>query len=142
MKHWKLAPMLRRAAIVIPACLFVSSGLAHAEEQMMVRISEIQVHAEHVDKYKEILKEEAEASVRLEPGVIAIFPMVQGDKATEFRILEMYANRQAYEAHLKTPHFQKYKTTTLHMVKSLKLVDMQALDAPTMATMFAKMKQR
>lgn len=142
MNHWKLAPMLRRAAIALPACLFFCAGLAQAEEQMLVRISEIQVHAEHVNKYKEILKEEAEASVRLEPGVIAIFPMVQGDKATEFRILEMYANRQAYEAHLKTPHFQKYKTTTLHMVKSLKLVDMKALDAPTMATMFSKMKPR
>jgi quinol monooxygenase YgiN len=48
----------------------------------------------------------------------------------------MYANRAAYEAHLKTPHFQKYKSTTSHMVKSLKLVDMQALDPETMSRMF------
>ena len=54
----------------------------------------------------------------------------------------MYADRQAYEAHLKTPHFQKYKSTTLHMVKSLKLVDMQTLDAATMTRMFNKMKTR
>lgn len=54
----------------------------------------------------------------------------------------MYANRQAYESHLKTPHFQKYKSTTLSMVKSLKLVDMQMLDADTMTSMFAKMKSR
>jgi quinol monooxygenase YgiN len=54
----------------------------------------------------------------------------------------MYADRQAYEAHLKTPHFLKYKTTTAHMVKSLKLVDMQAIDAQSMAGMFRKLKSR
>ncbi len=30
-----------------------------------------------------------------------------------------------------TEHFQKYKTTTLHMVESLKLVDMEAIDLET-----------
>jgi quinol monooxygenase YgiN len=129
--------------LAIPAWLSLSLGAAHAQTpQMMVRISEIQVHAEHLDQYKAILQEEAEASVRLEPGVIAIFPMVQRENDTEFRILEMYADRQAYEAHLRTPHFLKYKTTTVHMVKSLKLVDMQAIDAQSMAGMFRKLKSR
>jgi quinol monooxygenase YgiN len=72
--------------------------------------------------------------------VLAIFPMYQREHATEFRILEMYADRQAYEAHLRTPHFQKYKTATLHMVKSLKLVDMQAIDAATLPAIFTKMR--
>ena len=98
------------------------------------------MNAKYLEQYKKILEDEAEASVRLEPGVIAIFPMYQREKATEFRILEMYADREAYEAHLKTPHFQKYKTETLHMVKSLKLVDMHSLDAKTMTSMFKKMK--
>jgi quinol monooxygenase YgiN len=65
--------------------------------------------------------------------------MYQREKDTEFRILEMYASREAYEAHLKTPHFQKYKSGTLHMVKSLKLVDMQTLDAATMRGIFKKL---
>jgi quinol monooxygenase YgiN len=56
------------------------------------------------------------------------------------RILEIYASRAVYEAHLKTPHFQKYKTTTLKMVKSLKLVDMDGIDTETMMTIFNKMK--
>ncbi|MUI12324.1 antibiotic biosynthesis monooxygenase [Massilia dura] len=106
---------------------------------MMVRISEIQIHAEYLERYKEILVEEAEASIRLEAGVIAIFPMYQQEDPTQVRILEMYADRQAYEAHLKTPHFQKYKTTTLPMVKSLRLIDMHAMDAQTMGKMFRKM---
>jgi quinol monooxygenase YgiN len=127
--------------VAITAFLLNGFNLAHAQgQQMMVRISEIEVDAKYLEQYKTILKDEAEASVRLEPGVIAIFPMYQREKDTEFRILEMYANREAYEAHLKTPHFQKYKTETLHMVKSLKLVDMHSLDAKTMTRIFKKMK--
>jgi quinol monooxygenase YgiN len=108
---------------------------------MLVRISEIEIDANYLEEYKAILKEEAEASVRLEPGVISIFPMYQKEKPTEVRILEIYANREAYESHLKTPHFQKYKTTTLKMVKSLKLVDMDVMDAETMAKIFKKMRK-
>jgi quinol monooxygenase YgiN len=106
---------------------------------MLVRISEIEIHANYLEEYKAILKEEAEASVRLEPGVISIFPMYQKENPTEVRILEIYASREAYESHLKTPHFQKYKTTTLKMVKSLKLVDIDVTDAKTMTEIFKKM---
>jgi quinol monooxygenase YgiN len=128
-------------AVSILPLLLIGSGVAFAQEQqMMVRISEIQVDPRHLAQYKAILKEEAAASVRLEPGVIAIFPMYQKESDTEFRILEMYANRAAYESHLNTPHFLKYKSATLHMVKALKLVDMQTIDAETMTRMFKKMR--
>jgi quinol monooxygenase YgiN len=135
--------LCRLLFLAIPVCLSLRPGLAEAQEmQMMIRMSEIQIHTKHLAHYKEILKEEAEASVRLEPGVIAIFPMYQREDATQVRILEVYADRAAYEAHLKTPHFQKYKTVTLPMVRSLKLVDMDAMDRQTMTTMFRKMQNR
>lgn len=128
-------------ALLFLTWLLLAHDRAHAQEQkMIVRISEIQIHARYLEQYKAILKEEAEASVRLEPGVIAIFPMYQQEDPGQVRILEMYADRQAYEAHLKTAHFLKYKTTTLPMVKSLKLVDMSAMDAPTMSKIFRKLK--
>ncbi|MCS4229266.1 MBL fold metallo-hydrolase [Sphingobacterium sp. BIGb0165] len=111
----------------------------HAQQQeMMVRISEIEIHPQHLEEYKIILKEEAEASVRLEKGVIAIFPMFQKDNPTQVRILEMYKDQEAYQSHLKTEHFLKYKTTTLHMVKALKLVDMDALDPDAAVQIFKK----
>ena len=111
------------------------------DKGMIVRMSEIEILPEHLEEYKAILQEEAEASVRLEKGVISIFPMYQKENPTQVRILEIYADRQAYESHLKTPHFQKYKTTTLKMVKSLKLVDMDGIDVPTMTKIFRKMKR-
>ncbi|RPD44274.1 antibiotic biosynthesis monooxygenase [Paracnuella aquatica] len=105
---------------------------------MMVRIAEIEVHANHLEAYKTFLEEEARASIQLERGVICIYPMFQKGAPTQVRILEIYASREAYEAHLRTPHFQKYKTGTQQMVKSLKLVDMDALDPKTMALIFSK----
>jgi quinol monooxygenase YgiN len=107
---------------------------------MMVRISEIQIDPARLNEYNAILKEESEASVRLEPGVISIFPMYQRENPTEVRILEIYASRAAYESHVKSPHFQTYKTTTLSMVKALKLIDMEVIDPATMPALFAKMR--
>ncbi|MGN6539333.1 MAG: putative quinol monooxygenase [Ginsengibacter sp.] len=106
----------------------------------MIRISEIEIDSNFLEEYKSILKEESRASMDLEPGVISIYPMYQKENPTQVRILEIYADRKAYESHLKTPHFQKYKTTTLKMVKSLKLIDMEAIDEQTMPEIFRKLK--
>ena len=54
--------------------------------------------------------------------------------------MEIYANKEAYESHLKTPHFTHYKTTTLNMVNSLKLIDMNAIDGESMSMIFEKIK--
>ena len=109
---------------------------------MMIRISEIEIDSNFLEEYKAILQEESRASVKLEPGVISIYPMYEKENPTQVRILEIYASRDAYEAHLKTPHFQTYKTITQQMVKSLKLVDMEAIDAETMPEIFRKLKDR
>jgi quinol monooxygenase YgiN len=127
----------------IAIIVFIVTSCSKKEEQnydnMIIRISEIQIDPKYLKEYIAILKEEAEASVRLENGVIAIYPMFQKKQANEIRILEIYASKDAYEAHLKTPHFQHYKTSTLKMVNSLNLVDMNALDSETMPTIFKKL---
>ena len=119
--------------------IFTYSNVSAQTKDMMIRISEIKIDSTYLKEYNSILQEESRASVQLEPGVIAIYPMYQKEDPTQIRILEIYANRKAYESHLKTPHFQKYKTSTLKMVKSLKLVDMHNIDSPTMAEIFRKM---
>jgi len=126
--------------LIITLILFSFGNVFAQKDTMLIRISEIEIDSNYLDKYNAILIEEARASVKLEPGVIAIYPMNQQDHPTEIRILEIYKNREAYESHLKTAHFLKYKTTTLKMVRSLKLIDMEALDAETMSSIFLKMK--
>ncbi|KAA5540315.1 antibiotic biosynthesis monooxygenase [Adhaeribacter rhizoryzae] len=126
--------------VIVLSILLSNISVFAQKTDMIIRISEIEIDSKYLNEYNKILQEEAEASVRLEPGVISIFPMYQKEHPNQIRILEMYANQTAYAAHLKTPHFQKYKTTTLKMVKSLKLIDMQALDADTMKEIFYKLK--
>jgi len=89
----------------------------------LVRIAEIEIDPAHLDAYKAILAEEQEASVRLEPGVLMLHSAAIADEPTQIRLLEVYASRSAYEAHLKAPHFVKYKTATEKMVRSLKLIE-------------------
>lgn len=119
--------------------IFAFNNVSAQTKDMMIRISEIEIDSNYLKEYNSILQEESRASVQLEAGVIAIYPLYQKENPTQIRILEIYVNRKAYEAHLKTPHFQKYKTSTLKMVKSLKLVDMDNIDLPTMAEIFCKM---
>ena len=119
--------------------IFAFNNVSAQTKDMMIRISEIEIDSNYLKEYNAILQEESRASVQLEAGVIAIYPLYQKENPTQIRILEIYASRKAYEAHLKTPHFQKYKTTTLKMVKFLKLVDMDNIDSQTMAEIFRKM---
>lgn len=93
----------------------------------LVRLSKITVDAAQLDAYNAFLKEEIEASMRLEPGVLTLYATAEKDNPYKMTILEIYADRTAYESHLKTPHFQKYKQGTLSMVKELELVDVEPL---------------
>lgn len=105
----------------------------------MIRLARITVDTLYLEQYLAILSEEAEASVRLEPGVFCIYPMVVKDRPNEITILEIYADRDAYEAHLETPHFLHYKTATLPMVESLELIDMGAISPEVMPAIFRKL---
>lgn len=96
-------------------------------EKNLVRLSKITVDPTQIDAYNAFLKEEIEASMRLEPGVLTLYVTAEKDAPHKVTILEIYADRAAYEKHLQTPHFQKYKQGTLEMVKELELVDVKPL---------------
>lgn len=131
--------------IVLAFILTLNISGVNAQQQssiqdMMVRIAEIEVHPQYLNEYRDILKVEAAASIEKETGVIAIFPMFEHKQPHQIRIIEIYANRDAYESHLKTTHFLQYKTSTSKMVKALKLVEMEALDKQTMSQIFKKLR--
>lgn len=107
---------------------------------MLVRISEIEIYPQYRDAYLEAALEVGATSVREEPGVIAIFPMIQQRDSCQVRILEIYAGPEAYRHHIGTAHFQTYKQGTLHMVKRLDLVDMIPMNPAAMPEIFRKMK--
>ena len=110
------------------------------DKNMIVRLAEIEVYPEHLQEYLKFAGEVDRLSVEREPGVVCLFPMQSAEDSTHIRILEIYASEEAYQSHIKTEHFLKYKQGTLHMVKSLKLPTMQPLDPETMNLIFSKQR--
>ena len=88
----------------------------------VTRIAELEIDPEHLDRYRELLAEQIEASVASEPGVLFLHAVSIGGTPHLIRILEGYADQAAYDAHLQTPHFLKYKMKTSGMVVSLQLL--------------------
>lgn len=104
----------------IAFCLF--GGVAKAQEPF-VRIAKIVVDSSQIEQYKLILREGIETAVKLEKGVLRMYAVYERGMPNYVTVFETYASKEAYETHIKTVHFQKYKTETLKMVKSLELID-------------------
>src|SRR5688572_3989417 len=105
--------------------IFCVTGCAVTEEPRMpvVRIAELEIDPAQLEAYTAAVKEEMEASVRLEPGVLAIYAVAEKDNPTKLRFFEMYADDAAYRAHIASPHFRKYFETTKDMITSRRLID-------------------
>jgi 4-carboxymuconolactone decarboxylase len=112
------------AAIVL---LVGCSSEAAPETSPMVRLAKLVIDPAHLESYKSALEEEVTASVRLETGVLTLYAVFEKNRPTHLTILEIYADRGAYEQHIKSPHFLKYKTSTAHMIRSLELIDTNPL---------------
>jgi len=114
---------MKQLTFILLAFILFSKVSAQHESKQMVRLAKLVIDPNQLEQYKAILKEEAETSVRIEPGVLTLFAVQEKDNPTHFTILEIYADSAAYIAHLQTPHFIRYKTGTQDMVKSLELIE-------------------
>lgn len=100
-------------------------------EDGIIRYSVIEVLPDYMEEYLTYALEVGAKSMETEPGVLAMYPTVEKDNPYKVTILEIYASQEAYRNHIASSHFQKYKQGTLHMVKSLHLLDQIPLN-PTM----------
>ena len=89
----------------------------------LVRLAELEIDPAHLAGYTAAVREEMETSVRVEPGVLAIYCVAEKDNPSRLRFFEMYADEAAYRAHIDSPHFKKYVETTKAMITSRKLID-------------------
>ena len=116
-----------KALIIIPIIAlltlsFNKTAMAQQKNQM-VRIAKIQVDPAQLEQYNKALKEQMTTAVSVEPGVLTYYAVADKNDPSRITILEIYADTAAYQAHIQTPHFKKYKATVEHMVKHLELVD-------------------
>lgn len=118
--------MFRRILLpLIPIFLITMTGiqLNAQNSNRMYRIAKIKVDANKLVEYKQALQEQMNAAIQLEPGVLSYTAVADKKDATMITILEVYSNIEAYQSHILTPHFRKYKDTVKDMVLSLELID-------------------
>lgn len=118
---------------VIGKCLQLDNAPAMCAKEPMaadgiVRLSKIEIYPQYIDAYLSYAVEVGEVSLRTEPGVLTMYAVSEKENPCRVTILETYASREAYEKHIASEHFQRYKQETLHMVKSLVLSDQTPLN--------------
>lgn len=96
-------------------------------DDRLVRMAELEIVPARLEAYLAFLTEEIAASIEREPGVLMLHAVADKAEPHKIRILEVYASRAAYEAHIETPHFLKYKAGTADMVSGLRLTDMDPI---------------
>ena len=114
---------------VPPAAPAPNGGAAAVGRPAMplVRIAELEIDPAQLEAYKAAVREEMETSVRVEPGVLAIYCVAEKDHPSRLRFFEMYADEAAYRAHIASPHFQKYVEATKAMITSRRLIDTEPI---------------
>ena len=93
------------------------------EKTQIVRLARLVIDSSRLEAYRAALAEGVKASMTLEPGVLTLYAVAEKNQPNHFTILEIYADSAAYQDHVKSPHFLKYKATTEGMVQSLELID-------------------
>jgi quinol monooxygenase YgiN len=104
------------------AAVFAGGVVAQQADERYVQVAEIEIDPVQLDGYRAAVQEQIDAAIRKEPGVLVLYAVSEKDNPTHVKVFEIYRDRSAYEAHLGTDHFKKYKTTVEKMVKSLKLI--------------------
>ena len=107
--------------------LIVGETTMAQESKQMIRIARITVDSAMLENYKSALKEAIGTAIRVEPGVLTLYAVYDKSHPTQVTVFEIYASEEAYKSHIQTPHFKKYKSTTLQMVKSLELSDVSPI---------------
>jgi 4-carboxymuconolactone decarboxylase len=113
---------------IVSMLMVFSQGNASAQDKnQMVRLAKLVINSAQLESYNVFLKEEIETSVRVEPGVLTLYAVAEKDNPAHITILEIYTSTDAYQAHLQTAHFIKYKNGTKDMVKSFELAEVVPL---------------
>lgn len=115
------------SVVISAATLFSIENAFAQQKKQMVRLAKIEVDPAQLEQYNTALKEQMTTAVKLEPGVLTYYAVADKNNPAHITILEIYADTVAYQSHIQTPHFKKYKATVQNMVKSLELVDVNLI---------------
>ncbi|PZR15088.1 MAG: antibiotic biosynthesis monooxygenase [Flavobacterium psychrophilum] len=93
------------------------------DNKAYMRIAKITVDSVKLNDYIIALKTQLQSALKYEKGVLAYSAVQDKNNPCKITILETYASVPAYQSHIQTDHFKKYKATVADMVKELELND-------------------
>jgi quinol monooxygenase YgiN len=96
-------------------------------EDLFIRLIKMEIDSNKLEHFQELVRNVMLPGVKNEPGVLVLYAVAEKNHPNRISVLEVYANAAAYENHLKTTHFLKYKAESKNMVTSLKLVDVKSI---------------
>ena len=86
------------------------------------RMAKLVIDPAQLNEYKKVLAKEMQASVTNEPGVLALLATTETANPNVFHLLELYADDEAYKAHIAGPYFQEYNKAVQTMVTDKTLI--------------------
>ena len=89
----------------------------------IIRIFEMQIRPESVQKFTELGKNNIRQSVNTEQGVLGMYVMTDKADPNKFYVVEAYADETAYQAHRASPHFQAWLNGAKEMIVSRKMIE-------------------
>jgi quinol monooxygenase YgiN len=125
---------LRHGRLLIWATIMVTLALQNSiaqDKRTYMRIAKITVDSTKLNDYLIALTAQMQAALKYEKGVLAYSAVQDKNDPHKITILETYASVPAYQSHIQTDHFKKYKTTVADMVKQLELTDVIPISIQT-----------
>ena len=93
-----------------------------------VRMAEIKVKPDMLETFLSAVKENMRDSVATEPGVISIYAVADKNDPAALTFFEIYADAQAYQHHIQTPHFKRYIERTRDLTDDKKLIPVDIVE--------------
>src|ERR1041385_8307848 len=81
--------------------LFMRGAAFAQQKDWVVRLAKIEIDTAYLAQYKAAVEEHTQAAVQSEPGVLTLYAMCEKEHPEKVTVLEIYASREAYQAHLK-----------------------------------------
>lgn len=81
-----------------------------------VRVVEVTVKREELADFRRIVTAEMHQSMKVEPGVLAMYAATRKQRPEQWIFFEIYADAAAYASHRETPHFKEYLRLTGEML--------------------------
>lgn len=86
------------------------------------RMALLVIDPAQLDTYKKVLAKEMQSAVTNEEGVLALLATTETARPNVFHLLELYADDNAYRAHIDGPYFQEYNKAVQTMVTDKVLI--------------------